>query len=388
MYKIQTLNKIDAKGIDQMDRDQYEVASEFQNPDTILVRSAEMHGMTFPASLKAIARAGAGVNNIPIPQCTENGIVVFNTPGANANAVKELVIGSLFLAARNIPNSIEWIKGLVGKGDEVPMLVEKGKANFVGPEIMGKKLAVVGLGAIGVMVANAAQALGMEVIGFDPFISVEAAWGLSKEVRRAKSLDAMISEADYITIHIPLAENTKNLFNASKFAIMKKGVRFLNFSRNGLVNNADMKKAIEDGIVTCYITDFADEDLLKTPGIICLPHLGASTPEAEENCAIMAVRQVMDFLERGNIKNSVNFPDCEMDFMAKYRLIIANKNIPNMVGQITTVLAEQKINISDMINKHRGDIAYNIIDVESKIDCLDKVKAIDGIIMARIIEKK
>jgi D-3-phosphoglycerate dehydrogenase len=388
MYRIQTLNKISQYGLERFPRDSYEVASEILHPDAIVVRSADICSMELPQSLLAIARAGAGVNNIPVAKCSEKGIIVFNTPGANANGVKELVVSSLFLASRKISDGIIWAKALVGKGDEVEKLIEKGKSSFEGPEIKGKTLGIIGLGAIGSLVANDAISLGMNVVGFDPFISVEFAWGLSREVKRATVLESLVKEADYITLHVPLTDQTKGIINREKFNLMKKGVRILNFSRNGLVKNDDLKQAIADGIVSCYITDFPDENLLKTEKVICIPHLGASTPESEDNCAIMAVEQVRDFLENGNIKNSVNFPECSMPQSTHSRIIIANKNVPNMVGQITTVLADKKINIADMINKHRGDYAYNIIDTDTEIseDVLSLLKKIEGVIMVRFLK--
>jgi D-3-phosphoglycerate dehydrogenase len=389
MHKIQTLNKISPVGLELFPRENYEVASEIVNPDAVLVRSAAMHDMELPASLKAIARAGAGVNNIPVDKCSDRGIVVFNTPGANANAVKELVLTGLFLSSRKVVQGIGWAKTLVGKGDEVPKLVENGKSNFVGPEIKGKKLGVIGLGAIGVMVANDTIALGMDVIGYDPYISVEAAWGLSSSVKRAISLDMLISQSDYITIHAPLNDKTKGMLNKDKFALMKKGVRIVNLARGGLVRNDDLKEAIKDGTVACYVTDFADEELLKTDQVIALPHLGASTPESEDNCARMAVTQVRNFLEQGNLRNSVNFPDCEMPYVGNTRIIVANRNVPNMVGQITTVLAEEKMNISEMLNKHRDDFAYNIIDIDgpAKETLVERIKKIEGVIMVRVIAR-
>jgi D-3-phosphoglycerate dehydrogenase len=391
MYKIQTLNKIAPEGLAIFPRDDYEIASEILNPDAILVRSAEMHELELPATVKAIARAGAGVNNIPIAKCTEKGIVVFNTPGANANAVKELVIAALLFSSRPVHKAADWAKGLAGKGDEIPDLAEKGKGQFVGPEIKGKTLGVIGLGAIGAMVANDAIGLGMNVIGYDPFISVDAAWSLSRAVHKAESLDALLSKADYISIHVPQTNDTKGFINADKLRIMKKGVRILNFARGGLVNNADMIAAIKDGKVACHITDFADEALLATEGVICLPHLGASTPEAEDNCAFMAVNQLIDFLENGNIVNSVNFPKCKIDgcIPAKgARLCIANKNVPNMIGQITSVLAGAKLNIASMTNQNRSDVAYNLIDVEDGVSAnvVANIKDIDGVIGVRVIE--
>ncbi|MBN1602604.1 MAG: phosphoglycerate dehydrogenase [Chitinispirillaceae bacterium] len=388
MHKIQTLNKISALGLDLFPRDDYEIASEFNSPDAILVRSQNMLEMNIPESVKAIARAGAGVNNIPVEKCTAAGVVVFNTPGANANGVKELVLAGLLLSSRRIFPGLQWCKSLAGKGDEVPNLVEKGKNNFTGPEIKGKRLGVIGLGAIGVMVANDALELGMQVTGYDPFISVEAAWGLSRNVKRARGLESIFADSDYISLHVPLTEKTKGYINKERFNTMKKGARILNFARGGLVNNADLFDALNEGIVSCYVTDFPDEELLKHDRVIAFPHLGASTPEAEDNCAIMAVNQTKDFLEYGNIKNSVNFPNCELDMSAKHRIIIANRNIPNMVGQITTILAAEKINIADMLNRGKADIAYNIIDIDGDVDAsvLDKIKTINGVIMVRLIK--
>ncbi len=390
MYKIQTLNNISTKGLEILDKEHFQVASKVDSPDGILVRSAKMHDMELPPSLKAIARAGAGVNNIPIEKCSSRGIPVFNTPGANANSVKELVITALLITSRKIIPGIGWVRGLAGRGEEVPALVEKDKANFVGPEIRGKRLGVVGLGAVGVLVANDAAALGMEVMGYDPYISVESAWGLSRSVKRAPDIDTLVSSSDYITIHVPLTETTASLLNKQRIAKMKRGVRLLNFARAELVSTPDILKAIEDGIVEQYATDFPEEALLHSDRVIAFPHLGASTPEAEDNCAIMAAQQLKDFLERGNIKNSVNFPDCEMATNGSTRVLIANRNIPNMVGQITTLLASRKINISEMLNRHKGDFAYNIIDLESDVpdDFSDQVMKIEGIIMARVIRMR
>ena len=389
MFKIQTLNKIAMIGLDGFARDNYEIASEILNPDAILVRSADMHSMTLPPSVKAIGRAGAGVNNIPVDQCSKRGIVVFNTPGANANGVKELVLAGLLLSSRRIVPGIEWVRTLKGKGKEEGALVEKGKNDFVGPEIKGKKLGVVGLGAIGVMVANDALALGMEVAGYDPYISVEAAWGLARTVRRATSLDMLLAQSDYITLHVPLMDQTKGMLNRDKFALMKKGVRIVNLARGGLVKNADLLEALKAGAVGCYVTDFPDDDLLDVPNVIPIPHLGASTPEAEDNCAIMAVEQVRDFLESGNVKNSVNFPACALPVMGRNRIVVANANVPNMVGQITTVLAADKINIVNMMNKSAGELAYNIIDIDGDVAeaQVEKLRKIEGVITARLIPK-
>ncbi len=387
MYKIKTLNKISTVGLNLFPRDSYRVASEIPNPDAIIVRSYNMHEMEFPENLLAIARAGAGVNNIPIDKCSQLGIAVFNTPGANANSVKELVIAGLLLSSRKIVQGINWAKTLIGKGDEVPKLIEKGKSQFAGPEIKGKHLGVIGLGAIGVMVANDARALGMKVTGYDPFISVESAWHLSSDIARAKGPEEIFSNSDYITLHVPLADSTRNMINREAFKKMKKGTRLLNFARGGLVNEEDLEQAINDETIACYVTDFVTERLLKMENVIAIPHLGASTPEAEDNCAVMAVNQIKDYLEKGIIRNSVNFPTCEMDFNGKKRLLIINRNVPAMVGQITSVLADAGVNISDMINKSRGDLAYNIIDIDNDIDekDIDKIRSIDGIIRVRVI---
>ena len=390
MFKIQTLNKISAEGLANFPRDDYEIASEILNPDAILLRSADMHSMELPASVKAVARAGAGVNNIPIPAMTEKGVVVFNTPGANANAVKELVIAALLFSSRPVHKAADWAKTLAGKGDEIPDLAEKGKSQFVGPEIKGKTLGVIGLGAIGAMVANTAIGLGMDVIGYDPYISVDAAWSLSRAVHKAESLESLLSKSDYVSLHIPQTNDTKGFINTDRINMMKKGVRLLNFARGGLVVNKDVIAAIEAGKIAQYITDFTDEELLANDKVICLPHLGASTPEAEDNCAFMAVKQLKDFLERGNIVNSVNFPKTYLDAQIPAggtRLCIANKNVPNMVGQISTILADAKLNIEGMVNQNRADLAYNLIDVSCPVsaDVVEKLKSIDGVINVRCI---
>jgi len=391
MFKIQTLNKIDTEGLTLFPLSSYEIASELPNPDAIVLRSFEMHSMELPLSLKAVARAGAGVNNIPIDKCTENGIVVFNTPGANANGVKELVIAGMLLASRDISGGIEWAKTLIGQGDQVPALIEKGKNNFAGQEIQGKTLAVIGLGAIGVLIANAATALGMKVIGYDPYMSVKQALKLSREVIWVEGIQPLLSQADYVTINIPQTAETKGYLNKEKFKMMKPGVRILNFARGGLVNNNDLKDAIAEGKVACYVTDFPDETTLKMEKVISIPHLGASTVESETNCAIMAVNQTKEFLEHGNIINSVNFPDAEMEMHNEARILIANRNVPNMVSQISAVLGAEGLNIDNMLNKKRGEIAYNIIDVDKAVideSIREKLLAIDGIFMVRIIQSK
>lgn len=391
MFKIQTLNKIDTEGLSLFPLGNYEIASELPNPDAIVLRSFDMHTMELPKSLKAIARAGAGVNNIPIDKCTEKGIVVFNTPGANANGVKEIIIAGLLLSSRDIIDSVVWAKTLIGQGDQVPALVEKGKNNFAGNEIQGKTLAVIGLGAIGVLVANAATSLGMKVIGFDPYMSVKQALKLSREVTWVEGIQPLLSQADYVTINIPQTAETKGYLNKEKFKMMKKGVRILNFARGGLVNNADLAEAIAEGKVARYITDFPDETTLKMDKVISIPHLGASTSESETNCAIMAVNQTKDFLEHGNIINSVNFPDAEMEMHNEARILVANQNVPNMVSQISAVLGANGLNIDSMLNKKRGEIAYNIIDVDKAVideSIKEKLLAIDGIFMVRIIQSK
>ncbi len=388
MFKIQTLNVIDSEGLSLFPLSKYEIASELPNPDAIVLRSFKMHDMELPGSLKAVARAGAGVNNIPVEKCTEKGIVVFNTPGANANGVKELVIAGLMLASRDIIDASMWAKTLIGQGEQVPSLIEQGKKNFAGQEIQGKTLAVIGLGAIGVLVANAAKALGMRVIGFDPYISVQHALQLSREVTWVEGIQPLLAQADYVTLNIPLTPETKGYINKEKFRMMKNDVRILNFARGGLVDTTDLNEAIESGKVARYVTDFPDEDMLKMKNVISIPHLGASTKESETNCAIMAVNQVIDYLENGNIVNSVNFPAASLDRNEGCRLLVANKNIPNMVGQITSVLASDHINIDNMLNKKHDGIAYNIIDVTQKsIDTTVKTKleAIDGVCMVRII---
>lgn len=387
MFSIQMLNKISEKGLDMLPEDMYQISSEASFPDAILVRSANMLEMQLPDSIKAIARAGAGVNNIPLDKCTEKGIVVFNTPGANANGVKELVIAALFLSSRKICQGINWAQSLKDKGQDIWNLVEKGKSAFEGPEIKGKRIGIIGLGAIGVMVANDAVALGMDVIGYDPYISVNSAWGLSSSVLRAASLDQIFSICDYITIHIPLDSNTKGMINREKFKLMKKGVRIINLARSGLIDNNDLIEAVDSGIVACYVTDFPEDKLLGNDSIITIPHLGASTPESEDNCAVMAVKQLKDYLEYGIIKNSVNFPECDLPYKENKRLVTAHMNIPNMLGQITTLLAEEKINITDMVNHHKDKVGFNIIDFEGELseDVIKSIRKIDGVKMARII---
>ena len=384
MYQIQTLNKISKKGLAVLDEN-YTCADETENPDGIILRSFKMHDMELPESLRAVARAGAGVNNIPIDKCTDKGIVLFNTPGANANAVKEIVLGALFLASRKVVQGIEWEKTLIGSGDDIPSLVEKGKSAFAGPEIEGKTLGVVGLGAIGVRVANAAHHLGMNVIGFDPYLSVDAAWHLTRFAHKANSLDELLEKADYITIHVPSTPSTKGMFNSEAFAKMKKGARLLNFSRGSLVDENDVQEAIANGTVATYVTDFGSEALLKCENVICLPHLGASTPESEENCAVMAANEIKDFLENGNIKNSVNFPECDMGKRTGERITILHKNVTGMIKKITDAL--ESLNIANMINKSKGDNAYTMIDVDGRCDAaaIDAIAAMPDVIKVTLL---
>ena len=383
MYQVKCLNKISPLGTSRLGEN-YQVGEDVENPDAILVRSAAMHDMEFNKNLLAIARAGAGTNNIPVERCVQEGIAVFNTPGANANAVKELVIAALLLTSRKIVPGIEWAGTLKGKGDEVGKLVEKGKSSFVGPEIAGKTLGVVGLGAIGILVANAAEALGMKVMGYDPFLSVEGAWGLSSNTQRALTLEEIYANCDYISLHVPLTPDTKEMINASTIAQMKEHVRILNFARGDLVNNTDLLKALSDGKVAAYATDFPNDALLGVENVLAIPHLGASTPESEDNCACMAADEIKDYLENGNIKNSVNLPNVSMprENGAK-RVCIIHQNIPNMISTLTGVLANIGVNIENMQSKSKKEYAYTILDVTG-----NTVKAIndnDGIIFVRVI---
>ena len=387
MYNIQTLNKISAAGLSRLG-DNYTVADDAQNPDAILVRSAAMHDMEMPESLLAIARAGAGVNNIPLDKCSEKGIVVFNTPGANANAVKELVLTALLISSRKVVDGIEWAKTLKGNGDAVGKMVEKGKSQFVGPEIKGKTLGVIGLGAIGILVANAAVSLGMEVVGYDPFLSVDNALLISRKVKHVVSLDEIFAESDYITVHVPLTPDTKGVINAENIAKMKDGVRIINYSRADLVNSTDVLAALKDGKVAAYTTDFATDDILGEPGVIATPHLGASTPESEDNCAAMAADEIKDFLENGNIKNSVTLPNVSMPRTGTERICVIHKNIPNILTTVTAAVSETGNNIESMDSKSKKDYAYTILDVANDVDDSAKAKiaSIDGVIRVRVIK--
>lgn len=386
MYNILTLNNISKKGLDLFS-DDYNYSADIKLPDAVLVRSQSMHEIDFDNNILAIARAGAGVNNIPVERCSENGIIVFNTPGANANAVKELVLAGLLLSSRRISSGIEWARSLKGQGELVGKMVEKGKSSFAGPELKGKKLGVIGLGAIGVLVANAALHLGMEVFGYDPYISVDSAWGLSSKVRHSLSIEKLFLNCDYITMHVPLSEDTKDMINSKSISLMKDGVRILNFSRGGLVNNNDIIKAIKDGKVLSYVTDFPSDDLLDVDGVIAIPHLGASTPESEENCAVMAVNQLMDYLENGNITNSVNMPNISMAREDGIRICVLHKNIPNMISSVSGVLSSSGVNIENMRSKSKKDYAYAILDVTGDVnrDIIEKIYQINGVIRTRVI---
>lgn len=386
MFKIKTYNKISKSGLEIFD-DKYTIGDEVENADGAIVRSAVLHDVEFPDTLKAIARAGAGTNNIPIDKCSEKGIVVFNTPGANANAVKELVIAGLLISSRRVISGIEWVKTLKGNGDEVTKMVEKGKGAFAGPEIKGKKLGVIGLGAIGVMVANAANHLGMKVYGYDPYLSVKSAWNLNHNAVYISDINEIFAQCDYITIHVPLTDGTKNLINTESIAKCKDGVRILNFSRAGLVDNDAVKAALESGKVAAYVTDFPTDDILDVDGVIAIPHLGASTPESEENCATMAARELIDYIENGNIVNSVNLPEITMPRSGKNRICVIHKNIPNMITKITAIFADDNVNIENLLNKSRGEIAYTMLDIdEANIeDLYDQINTIDGVIKVRII---
>ena len=388
MYKILTLNNISTKGLERLPRDQYEVASEIQHPDGVLLRSYAMHDWEIPDSLQAVGRAGAGVNNIPVAKMSARGIPVFNAPGANANAVKELVLAGMLLAARNICQSWDYARQLSGSDAEISKQVEAGKKNYVGFELPGRTLGVVGLGAIGVKVANAAIALGMRVIGYDPQITVRNAWQMESSVTQALSVDDLLAQADFVTFHVPLADATRNMINADRLAGMRKGVTILNFSRAGIVEDAAMVAALTSGHAHAYVCDFPSNLLKDQPRVIALPHLGASTLEAEENCAVMVADQLRDYLENGNIHNAVNFPEVYMARPAnRSRVAIANANVPNMLGQISTAIARANLNILDMLNQSRGDIAYTLVDVEQAVpqSVYEELCAIEGVLKVRLL---
>ena len=387
MFRIKTLNKISPAGLSVLDKTRFSVSDDVENEDGILVRSADMHEYQFPDSLRAIARAGAGTNNIPIDRCSQAGVVVFNTPGANANAVKELVLCALLLASRKITAGAEWVKAQAGAGADVEKVVEKGKSQFVGPEIAGKTLGVIGLGAIGVQVANIATKLGMTVYGYDPFLSVDAALSLSRMVHRAMDLETIYKNCDYITLHVPQTPETRGMINEDAFHMMKGGVRVINLARGGLVNDDDMLTALESGKVSAYVTDFPNNKILQGKNVIAIPHLGASTPESEENCAVMAAQELKDYLENGNIKNSVNLPTLVQEWSGVARLCIIHKNVPGAIANITGLLSRDGVNVENMTNKSKKDYAYTVVDLGSRITdaVADEIRALEGVFRVRVL---
>lgn len=386
MYTIKLLNKISPSGLAVLDTGKFKCAEDIEDPMGIIVRSASMHDMEIPGGVLGIARAGAGTNNIPIDKCSKQGIVVFNTPGGNANAVKELTIAGLLLSARKIAPAMRWVQELKGKGDEVPGLVEKGKSKFAGPELKGKKLGVIGLGAIGVMVCNSARHFGMEIYGYDPYLSVDSAWNLSSSIHHATSLKEIYQNCDFITLHLPLTGETKGLINSQSIATMKSGVRILNFARGELVDTGDIIEALGEKQVYCYITDFPTDEMLGHPGIISLPHLGASTPESEDNCAEMAAHQLKEFLANGNIRNSVNMPNVTVERSGRRRVTVIHRNAPTLISQISGATGGE--NINNLTNKSRGDYAYTIMDIDGALPegALDKLKSIDGVIRVTVLK--
>lgn len=388
MYKIQTLNNISPVGLAKLPAENYSIADDVESPDAIILRSFKMHEMEIPKSLKAVGRAGAGVNNIPLDKMSSAGVPVFNAPGANANAVKELVIASIFIAARNITEAVKYTEALEGGDAELSKLVEAGKKKYGGFEVPGRTIGVVGLGAIGRMVANTCIDLGMRVVGFDPGLTVDGAWQLSSQITRANSVEEMLGKVDFLTVHVPLIDATRDLINSENVGRMKSSAVVINLARGGIINDEAVCDALDAGKLGAYVTDFPNNRTKKTRQVIGLPHLGASTGEAEDNCAVMVAEQVRDYLENGNIKNSVNFPNVSMPRETPFRLIVCNANVPNMVGQISTIMAEAGLNIHDMINQSRGDIAYTIVDSDTEISAgvVEQIKQLDGIMIARSIQ--
>lgn len=385
MFKIQTLNNISVAGLNRLPREHYEIASELSHPDAILVRSAKMHELPVPESLKAIGRAGAGVNNIPVPAMTERGIAVFNAPGANANAVKELVLAGMLIAARNIAQGWQFARALEGDDAAIGKAVEAGKKQFVGFELPGRTLGVIGLGAIGVLVANAARALGMKVVGYDPSITVRSAWKLESDVEPALSIDDLVSRADFISFHVPLTDKTRHMINAERIQGMRAGAVLLNFSRDGIIDDDAAVTALDNGKLYAYVCDFPSNLLKDHPRVVALPHLGASTREAEENCAVMVADQVRAYLEDGNVSNSVNFPEIQLTRNGDHRIAVVNRNVPNMVGQISTDLAAEGLNIIDMLNRSRDELAVTLIDIDKPCpeQTLQRIAQIDGVLSVR-----
>ncbi|HEX6929500.1 MAG TPA: phosphoglycerate dehydrogenase [Gammaproteobacteria bacterium] len=387
-FRILTLDNIATAGLDRLPRERYEIASEIGHPDAVILRSADMHAMQIPVTVKAVARAGAGVNNIPVAALTQRGVPVFNAPGANANAVKELVIAGMLLAARNIAQGWDYARALSGSDGEIHSAVEKGKKQFTGFELPGRTLGVIGLGAIGVQVANAARDLGMQVMGFDPQLTVERAWQLSSDVRQALSLDELFSKSDFITVHVPLVEATRGIVNASRLKLMPARGVVLNFARDGIVDDDAVLESLRTGKLHAYVTDFPTQKLLRTPGVVALPHLGASTLEAEENCAVMVADNLRAFLEHGDIRNTVNFPNVKLPRAENsHRIAVANSNVPNMLGQVTTALAAADLNILDMINQSRGEIAYTMVDVSAPVPAatVERIRSIQGVLNVRTL---
>ena len=389
MYKILTLNNIAVEGLRRLPRERYEVASEIAHPDAILLRSHNMHDMEIPSTVAAIGRAGAGVNNIPCDEMAARGLPVFNAPGANANAVKELVIGGMLMGARNLGNACEYVQTLTETGDALKKAVEAGKKQFVGFELPGKTLGVIGLGAIGVEVANAALDLGMKVVGYDPAITVRNAWQLSSGVEQEETLDQLFQHADFVSCHVPLIDATRNMVNADRIALMNKGGVLINFARGGVVDDAAVIAALDSGKLHAFVTDFPTPELIAHSKVTALPHLGASTGEAEENCAIMVAEHVKDYLENGNVRHSVNFPQARLSRLDAWRITVANANVPNMVGQISTCIANAGLNIEDLLNKSIGDVAYTIVDVngEPSEALLDELRGIEGVLTLRNLGK-
>ena len=388
MYRIKTMNKIASAGLDQLDKSRFQVGEDVENEDGILVRSAPMHDYVFPEELRAIARAGAGTNNIPIDRCSENGIVVFNTPGANANAVKELVLCAMLIGSRDVDGGIQWVRQQVESGVDITTVVEKGKSAFVGPELFKKTLGVIGLGAIGSLVANVALDMGMDVYGYDPFLSVDAALRLDRHIHVVKDINELYKRADYITIHIHYTEKTAHMIDEKAISAMKRGVRFINLARGEIVDDDAMLAALDTGRVATYVTDFPNNRLVGAPHVVAMPHLGASTPESEQNCAIMAVDQLKDYLENGNIRNSVNFPSVSMERSGVMRMCIIHKNVPAMLANITTLLSKDGVNVENLSNKSKGDYAYTMVDLGSKVadDVIEDVKHLPNVIRVRVIE--
>jgi len=389
-HQILVLNKIAALGLKRLPAEHYEVGSEIAAPDAILVRSAKMHDMLIPSSVQGIGRAGAGTNNIPVGEMSKRGVVVFNTPGANANAVKELVLTGMLMAARNIAPAMHFVDGLQGDDATLSKVVEDGKKHFAGIELPGRTLGIIGLGAIGGMVADSALKLGMKVLGYDPEITVDAAWRLSSEVKRAHTVDDLFRHSDFITLHVPLIDATRHLVNAERIALMKHGAVLINFAREGVIDEQAVLDGLDSKKLRAYICDFPTERMKTHPGVVALPHLGASTQEAEDNCAVMVVDQVREFLENGNISNSVNFPDVQMPRESAFRLAIANANVPNMLGQISTTMAGLGLNIHNMVNKSRGEMAYTLLDLDSAVPdvAVAKIRAIEGVLNVRIVPQR